>query len=79
MKLVADVGHGRLVHDPAVGARVRIGVDNRDEVRLVDTRAFVKTGHIEKPLRRRLAGLGGRRVKGTGTLGWLLTLVIHRT
>ena len=53
MQLVADVRHRRLVDDPAV-----LGVDDRQEVRLLDPRALVQAGEVEELLRRRLQGLG---------------------
>ncbi len=45
MQLVADVGHRRLVDDPAV-----LGVDDGEEVGLVDAGALVQAGEIEELL-----------------------------
>jgi hypothetical protein len=46
MQLVADVGHRRLVHDPAV-----FDIDDGEEVRPLHARALVQAGEIEELLR----------------------------
>src|SRR5947208_1348787 len=45
MQLVAHVGHRRLVDDPAV-----LGIDDREEVGLVDAGALVQAGEIQELL-----------------------------
>ena len=45
MQLVADVGHRRLVHDPAV-----LGIDHGEEVGLVDAGPLVQAGEIQELL-----------------------------
>ena len=45
MQLVADVGHRRLVHDAAV-----LGIDDGEEVGLVDAGALVQAGEVEELL-----------------------------
>ena len=50
-------GHGRLMDQLAVAVGAGIGVDHRDEVRLVDPGALVQTGEVEKSLGRGLVCL----------------------
>ena len=45
MQLVAHVGHRRLVHDAAV-----LGIDDGEEVGLVDAGALVHAGEIQELL-----------------------------
>src|SRR5687767_6335396 len=58
VQLVADVRHRRLVQDPP-----GFGVDDGEEVRSLDPRAFVEAGEVEELLLRRLEGLLRRAVE----------------
>jgi hypothetical protein len=54
VQLVADVGHRRLVDDPAV-----LSIRDGEEIRLLHAGARVQAGEIEELLRRSLACLRG--------------------
>ena len=54
VQLVAEVGHRRLVDDPAV-----LGIHDGEEIRLLHAGARVQAGEIEELLRRSLARLRG--------------------
>ena len=61
VQLVADVRHRRLVDDAAV-----LGVDDGEEVGLLDAGALVQAGEVEELLRRRLHRLLRRGVERLG-------------
>jgi hypothetical protein len=74
VELVADVRHRQLVHDPPA-----VGVDDRQEVRRLDSCALVQAGEIEELLRRRPERLLRRRVERRGVVGVHGGLLLHTT
>ena len=67
VQLVADVGHRRLVHDPAV-----LGIDHRQEVRPLHRRALVQAGEVQELLRLRADAplLATRKTRRGCSAGW---------
>ncbi len=74
VELVAYVRHRQLVHDPSFAC-----VDDRQEVRRLDARAFMQAGEIEELLRRPLERLLGRGVERWGAVRMHSDLLLHLT
>jgi hypothetical protein len=68
VKLVPGVRHRCLIDHLAIAVGVGIGIDHRDEVRLLDAGALVQACEVEEPLARGLQRFGGRGVEGPRVL-----------
>jgi hypothetical protein len=75
VQLVPNVRHRQLMGHRSISVRVRVRVDDREEVGLVHACALVQTGDVEKLLLRRRQRLLRRGVERDWTHGLLSVLM----